>query len=91
VRFTFGNFGLDLGYVYYYYPDGTSVPFAGFGYGSYGEGYVKPTYKFNDWLSVGGVFDGGNNFNNGYLITGSKTAYFYAGNATITCRGSSTV
>lgn len=81
VRFTFGNFGLDLGYVYYYYPDGTSGTNA---YGSFGEFYVKPSYKFNDWLTVGGVLDGGNNFNNGYLIVGSKTAYFYAGNATIT-------
>lgn len=81
VRFTFGNFGLDLGYVYYYYPDGTSGLNA---YGSFGEFYVKPTYKFNDWLSIGGVLDGGSNFNNGYLIAGSKTAYFYAANATIT-------
>jgi uncharacterized protein (TIGR02001 family) len=81
VRFTFGNFGLDLGYVYYYYPDGTSGTNA---YGSFGEFYVKPSYKFNDWLSVAGTVDGGNNFNNGYLIVGSKTAYYYTGNATIT-------
>jgi uncharacterized protein (TIGR02001 family) len=81
VRFTFGNFGLDLGYVYYYYPDGTSGTNA---YGSFGEFYIKPSYKFNDWLSVAGTLDGGNNFNNGYLIVGSKTAYYYTGNATIT-------
>ena len=82
VRFTFGQFGLDLGYVYYYYPDGTSIP--GTGYGSFGEFYAKPSFKFNDWLTIGGVITGGNNFNNGYLIAGSTTAYFYAGNASIT-------
>ena len=81
VRLTFGNFGLDLGYIYYYYPDGTKGTNA---YGSFGEFYAKPTYKFNDWLSIGGVIDGGNNFNNGYLIVGSKTAYYYSGSATIT-------
>ncbi len=81
-RFTLGNFGLDLGYVYYYYPDGTSI--ATTGYGSFGEFYAKPTYKVAEWLTIGGVIDGGNNFNNGYLIVGSKTAYFYSGNAVIT-------
>ncbi|MDP2410761.1 MAG: TorF family putative porin [Pseudolabrys sp.] len=80
VRFTFGGFGLDLGYVYYYYPDGTSIPT---GYGSFGEFYAKPSFKFNDWLTIGGVITGGNNFNGGYNIVGSKTAYFYAANATI--------
>jgi uncharacterized protein (TIGR02001 family) len=80
-RFTFGNFGLDLGYVYYYYPDGTAGTNT---YGSFGEFYAKPSYKIADWLTVGGVFDGGNNFNNGYLIAGSKTAYYYSGNAVIT-------
>ncbi len=81
VRFTFGNFGLDLGYVYYYYPDGTAGTNA---YGSFGEFYAKPTYKVNDWLTVAGIVDYGPNFNNGYLIVGSKTAYYYSGNATIT-------
>lgn len=80
-RFTWGNFGLDLGYVYYEYPDGTAGTNA---FGSFGEFYAKPTYKFNDWLSVGAVIDGGDNYNNGYLIVGSKTAYYYSGNATIT-------
>jgi len=84
-RLTFGNFGLDVGYVYYYYPDGTTVgTVPGLAYGSFGEFYAKPTYKFNDWLTVGGVIDGGSNFNNGYLITGSKNAGFYSGNAVIT-------
>jgi uncharacterized protein (TIGR02001 family) len=81
-RFAWGNFGLDLGYVYYYYPDGTSGVYNT--YGSFGEFYAKPSYKFNDWLSVGATIDGGNNYNNGYLIVGSKTAYYYSGNATIT-------
>ncbi len=80
-RLTFGNFGLDLGYVYYEYPDGTVN---GNAYGSYGEFYAKPSYKFTDWLTVGAIIDGGNNFNDGYLITGSKTAYYYSGNAVIT-------
>lgn len=80
-RFTFGNFGLDVGYVYYYYPDGTSGTNA---YGSFGEAYIKPSYKVADWLTIAGVFDGGNNYNDGYLIAGSKTAYFYAGSAMIT-------
>lgn len=80
-RLTFGNFGLDLGYVYYGYPDGTAN---GNTYGSFGEFYAKPSYKFNDWLSVAGVVDYGPNFNNGYLIVGSKDAGFYAANATIT-------
>ena len=80
-RFSWNNFGLDLGYVYYYYPDGTNGTNA---YGSFGEFYAKPSYKIADWLTIGGVIDGGNNYNDGYLITGSKTAYYYSGNATIT-------
>ncbi len=80
-RFSWGNFGLDVGYVYYYYPDGNKIPG---GYDSFGDGYIKPSYKVADWLTVAGVFDYGNNFNNGYGIVGSKVDYYYAGNATIT-------
>ncbi len=80
-RFSFGNFGLDLGYVYYEYPDGTAGTNA---YGSFGEFYAKPSFKIADWLTIGGTIDGGNNFNDGYLIVGSKTAYYYSGNAVIT-------
>ena len=58
-RFSWGNFGLDLGYVYYEYPDGVAAS----GFGSFGEFYAKPSYKFADWLTIGGVVDGGNNFN----------------------------
>jgi uncharacterized protein (TIGR02001 family) len=89
-RFSWGNFGLDLGYVYYYYPDGTSAAATCValgvvcGYDSFGEFYAKPSYKFNDWLSVGAIFDGGDNFNNGLNVVGSKRAYYYSGNATIT-------
>ncbi len=78
VRLTLGNFGLDVGYVYYDYPGG--VPN---GAGSFGEFYAKPSYKFNDWLTVGAILDGGNNFNDGLGIVGSKTAYYYSVNATI--------
>ena len=30
------------------------------------------------------IIDGGTNYNDGYLITGSKDAYYYSGNAVIT-------
>jgi uncharacterized protein (TIGR02001 family) len=89
-RFSWGNFGLDVGYVYYYYPGGTSAAAtcvaAGFvcGYDSFGEFYGKPTYKVADWLTIGAIFDGGDNFNNGLNVVGSKRAYYYSGNATIT-------
>lgn len=85
-RFTWGNAGLDVGYVYYEYPDGTVL-----GNGSFGEFYAIPTYKFNDWLTVGAVIDGGGNFNN--KITGpapaapwvgNADAGYYSGNAVIT-------
>ncbi|MFA6264745.1 MAG: TorF family putative porin [Pseudolabrys sp.] len=78
-RFTFGNFGLDLGYVYYGYPG----PAAGVNI-SYGEFYAKPTYKVADWLTVGAFVTGGSDFGNGVGIVGSKDAYFYGGNAFIT-------
>lgn len=93
VRFTFGNLGLDLGYVYYYYPGGitlaTNVP--ALGNGSFGEVYAKPSYKFNDMLTIGGIFETGfNNFNNKATPLGAAPwvgdarHYFYAGNAMIT-------
>lgn len=87
-RFSWGNFGLDLGYVYYDYPDGVAAS----GSGSFGEFYAKPTYKFNDWLTVGAIVDGGNNFNNKVsggpggpgVWTGNADAYYYSANAVIT-------
>jgi uncharacterized protein (TIGR02001 family) len=85
-RLSYGNAGLDLGYVYYSYPDGVSAGVAagGAGNGSFGDFYAKPSYKFNDWLTVGGVIDYGTNNNNGIGIVGSKVDGFYAANAVIT-------
>ncbi len=63
-RFSYGIFGLDLGYVYYVYPGGLSSP------------GVRPStttassmpsrrIKFTDWLTlIGGTIIGGDNFNN---------------------------
>ena len=85
-RLTFGNFGLDLGFVYYEYPDGTAN-----GFGSFGEFYAKPSYKVADWLTIGAVIDGGSNFNNKCLgwgcvgvWAGDADAGYYSGNAVIT-------
>ena len=78
-RFSWNNFGLDVGYVYYGYPDGSVN-----GVGSFGDFYAKPSYKFNDWLTIGGTVDYGNNNNNGVGIVGSKDEGYYSGNAVIT-------
>ena len=90
-RFTFGNFGLDVGYINYQYPGGAINNF-----GNYGEVYAKPSYKFNDWLAVGGVFEYGLGDYNGKLCNGAclivptniwvgdAVHYFYSGNATVT-------
>ena len=87
-RFSFGNFGLDVGYVYYEYPDGVAAS----GSGSFGEFYAKPSYKVTDWLTIGAIIDGGDNFNDkvcggpggGCAWVGNATAYYYSGNAVIT-------
>jgi uncharacterized protein (TIGR02001 family) len=82
-RFTWGNFGLDVGFIQYEYPGGTPNLF-----GNYAEAYAKPSYKFNDWLTVGGVFETGCNNYNGKLAAGPWVGdaghYFYAANAVIT-------
>ena len=85
-RFSFGNFGLDVGYVYYEYPDGRPN-----GFGSFGEFYAKPSYKVADWLTVGAIIDGGSNWNDKCLgaacvgvWTGNADAGYYSGNAVIT-------
>jgi uncharacterized protein (TIGR02001 family) len=85
-RFTWGNAGLDLGFVYYEYPDGTAN-----GFGSYGEFYAKPSYKFADWLTVGAIIDGGSNFNDKCVgagctgtWVGNADAGYYSANAVIT-------
>jgi uncharacterized protein (TIGR02001 family) len=87
-RLSFGNFGLDLGYVYYEYPDGVAAS----GSGSFGEFYAKPSYKVADWLTVGAIIDGGTDFNHkvtggpggGGVWVGDADAYYYSGNAVIT-------
>jgi uncharacterized protein (TIGR02001 family) len=92
-RFTWGNFGLDLGLIYYYYPGGNVVAPNPLSTGNWIEGYVKPSYKFNDWLTVGGTFETAfNNFNNKVLTTAAGPApwvgdarhYYASGNAVIT-------
>jgi uncharacterized protein (TIGR02001 family) len=88
-RFSWGNFGLDVGNIYYEYPGGINTT-VGLANGSYDEAYVKPSYKINDWLTVGGIFESGfDNFNNKALVppatwVGNAGHYFYAGNAVIT-------
>ncbi|MDO9411291.1 MAG: TorF family putative porin [Pseudolabrys sp.] len=83
-RFTVGNFGLDVGYLYYYYPEAV-LPnsLAGLIQGksnvNFGEVYAKPSYKFNDWLTIGGQVMGGGDFGN----TG-MSAWYYAGNVAVT-------
>jgi len=89
VRFSWGNFGLDVGVIDYQYPGG-GVNFIG----DWPEMYVKPSYKFNDWLTVGGTFETAfNNFNDkvcnpavcaGGVWVGSADHYYVSGNAVIT-------
>lgn len=84
VRLSFGNFGLDVGVIDYQYPGG-AVSFTG----NWPEMYVKPSYKFTDWLTVGGVFETAfGNFNNKVsplgVWAGSAGHYFASGNAVIT-------
>jgi uncharacterized protein (TIGR02001 family) len=90
-RLTFGNFGLDIGNIYYYYPGGINnavVPILA--NGSFDEAYIKPSYKFNDWLTIGGTYETGfNNFNDkalapGAVWVGNAGHYYYSGNAVIT-------
>jgi uncharacterized protein (TIGR02001 family) len=77
-RFTYGNFGLDVGYVYYAYPGGR-LPAPNFFYDDFGEFYAKPSFKVNDWLSVGGSVIGGDNYNNA-----GTWAMYYTLNGTVT-------
>ena len=71
-RFSYKQFGLDVGYDYYDYPNTTPN-------GSYGEFYAKPSFQITNWLTVGAAFWGGSNWAN----TGN-TAWYYEGNATVT-------
>ncbi len=90
VRLALGNFGLDVGYVYYGYPGGVTATLNN---GSYGEVYIKPSYKFNDMLTIGGIYETGfNDFNakrnsvigGGAAWVGDARHSFYAVNAMIT-------
>lgn len=89
-RLTFNNFGLDLGLIYYYYPGGNVAAAANpLSTGNWLEWYAKPTYKFNDYLTVGGVFESAfGNFNNKVLNPGpwvGNAGHYYASvNAVIT-------
>lgn len=79
-RFTVGSFGLDLGYVYYAYAGSATTVLGSTSMDiSYGEFYAKPSYKFNDYLSIGGTIIGGSDFGN----TG-QSAVYYEGTATVT-------
>ena len=81
-RFSWGNFGLDLGAVYYYYPDpapGSLASLVGNSSISYTEFYAKPSYKIADWLSVSGQIIGGDDFGNT-----SQSAWYYSGMVTVT-------
>ncbi len=95
-RFTWGNFGLDLGLIYYYYPGGVNAAMYLYN-DSWLEGYAKPSYKVADWLTIGGVFETAfGNFNNKTCnpsLCGAGTAtswvgdaghYYVSGNAVIT-------
>jgi uncharacterized protein (TIGR02001 family) len=89
VRFTWGNFGLDIGNIYYYYPGGINIA-QGLANGSFDEAYIKPSYKVNDWLTFGGTFETGfNDFNNkatapGVIWVGDAKHYYASGNAVVT-------
>jgi uncharacterized protein (TIGR02001 family) len=84
-RFSWGNFGLDIGYIQYEYPGGGVN-----GVGNFGEEYFKPSYKFTDWLTVGGTVEIGNGNFNGKTVApggtwvGGADHYYYSGNAVIT-------
>lgn len=78
-RFTFGKFGLDVGYVYYYYPGPAATAFVtGNSSVSYGEVYAKPSYKVTDWLTIGGSVYYGDNWGNSGV-----SATYYTGNVAI--------
>jgi uncharacterized protein (TIGR02001 family) len=82
-RFSWGNFGLDLGAVYYYYPDpspgNVAIFFQGKSSIDYAEFYAKPSYKVADWLTVSGQVIGGGDYGN----TG-QSAWYFSGMVTVT-------
>lgn len=78
-RFSYGAFGLDVGYVFYDYPGSNTTNIVGNSDLNYGEVYVKPSYKVTDWLTVGGTIYWGDNWGNS-----GSTAVYYTGNAAVT-------
>ena len=78
-RLSIDRFGLDLGWVYYYYPGpAATAAITGSSSISYGEFYAKPSFKVTDWLTVGGQVYYGDNFGNS-----GESATYYAGNVAV--------
>lgn len=79
VRLSFGQFGLDVGVLYYGYPGpAAAAPVSGRSSIGFTEFYAKPSYKVTSWLTVGGIVAySDNGFNSGESET------YYAGNAAI--------
>ena len=83
-RLTLGNFGLDVGGIYYGYPNtntgipGFTVPAASNPFSpvpiSWFELYAKPSYNVTDWLSIGANFF----YTPSYLNTGAHGEYLSA-------------
>lgn len=82
VRLTLGNFGLDVGGIYYGYPNtptgitGVTTPNPVYSPKtiSWFELYAKPTYTVTDWLTVGANFF----YTRSYLNTGANGEYISA-------------
>ncbi|HMN72257.1 MAG TPA: TorF family putative porin [Rhodoblastus sp.] len=82
LRVTYGNFGLDLGGIYYGYPNTpqgivgvtTLNPVFSPKPISWFELYAKPSYNFTDWLSIGANFY----YTPSYLNTGASGEYLSA-------------
>ena len=82
LRVTYGNFGLDLGGIYYGYPNtptgivGVTTPNPVFSPKpiSWFELYAKPSYTVTDWLSIGANFF----YTPSYLNTGAHGEYLSA-------------
>lgn len=75
IRHTWGAFTGDIGFLYYYYPGQAAVGSYGGGFPSnkinYWEVYFKPTYVFNDVVTVGGNLYYGDS----YAGTGASDVY----------------
>src|SRR5665213_1333828 len=79
-RFSFGQFGLDIGYVYYAYPGPAGIAPVSLNTSiNYGEFYAKPSFKLTDWLTLSGSVYTGDNFGNSGV-----SGTYYSGAAAIT-------